>query len=132
MTNSKTEAQRASDHAMEQLVGRLLQIGVLISAVVVAIGGALLLVRHGGDVATYSTFRGEPGYLTSLVGIVHGAIALDTRAIVQLGLVLLIATPVLRVAFTLVAFVVQRDRQYVFITTVVLALLLYGLLLGRA
>ena len=49
------------------------------------------------------------------------------RAIVQLGLVLLIATPVARVAFTLVAFARQRDRAYVMITTIVLALLLYSL-----
>ncbi len=50
----------------------------------------------------------------------------------QLGLVLLIATPVARVAFTLVAFVLQRDRTYVVDhVRSVLALLLYGLLFGR-
>jgi len=63
---------------------------------------------------------------------VRGALALDSKAIVQLGLVLLIATPVVRVAFMLIAFVVQRDRVYVAISGLVLALLLYGLLLGRA
>jgi len=63
---------------------------------------------------------------------VRGALALDSNAIVQLGLVLLIATPVVRVAFMLIAFVVQRDRVYVAISGLVLALLLYGLLLGRA
>lgn len=131
MSDSSRE-RRFSDHEVEQLVGRLLQIGVLIAALVVIVGGVLLLTQHGGDRPTYTPFRGEPAYLRSLVGIVRGAIALDSLAIVQLGLVLLIATPVLRVAFTLVAFVIQRDRTYVIVTTIVLALLLYGLLYGRA
>jgi len=51
---------------------------------------------------------------------------------VQLGLVLLIATPMVRVALTLVAFLWQRDRLYVCITAFVLALLVYGLFWGRA
>jgi uncharacterized membrane protein len=132
MRTPEGRERRLSDHEIEQLVGRLLQIGVLVSALVVFVGGAVLLMQHGGDGAVYTPFRGEPAYLTSLVGIVRGALSLDSLAIVQLGLVMLIATPVLRVAFTLVAFALQRDRTYVFITIVVLALLLYGLLFGRA
>jgi uncharacterized membrane protein len=121
-----------SDFAVEQLVGRLLQIGVLISALVTLIGGAMLLARHGHEVPLYSPFRGEPEGLSTLTGIVRGAMAMDARSIIQFGLVMLIATPVLRVAFTLVAFAMQRDRKYVFITAIVLTLLLYGLVFGRA
>lgn len=123
---------RPSDHAVEQLVGRLLQIGVAISAVVVLIGGVMLLVRHGSEVPVYTPFRGEPENIRSLPGIVHGALAADARSIIQFGLLLLIATPILRVAFTLVAFALQRDRLYVLVTSIVLALLLYGLIYGRA
>lgn len=123
---------RYSDHAVEQVVGRLLQLGVLIAAVVVLAGGALLLAQHGSLPAAFSTFRGEPDGLRSIGGIVRGVISLRSEAIVQLGLLLLIATPVARVAFTLVAFILQRDRTYVLITTLVLALLLYGLVFGKA
>jgi len=123
---------RATDQAMQQLIGRLLQFGVLLAAAVVVVGAALLLLQHGRTLVSYSVFRGEPEQLRTIGGIVRGAIALDSRAIVQLGLVLLIATPVVRVAFMLVAFVIQRDRTYVWISALVLALLLYGLLLGRA
>jgi uncharacterized membrane protein len=123
---------RWSDHAVEQIIGRLLQIGVTIAALVTIAGGALLLLQHGGTAPAFSVFHGEPGRLTSLAGIVRGAVALQSDAIVQLGLVLLIATPVARVAFTLVAFVLQRDRTYVAITALVLVLLLYGLLFGSA
>ena len=120
------------EYDMEQLVGRLLQVGVLIAAVVVLIGGAMLIARQGNAVADYHAFTGEPPMLRGLMGIFRGAAAGDAGAIVQLGLVLLIATPVARVALTLVAFVKQRDRLYVGVTAIVLALLLYGLLFGRA
>jgi uncharacterized membrane protein len=126
------EEPRVSDHAVEQVVGRLLQFGVLAAAAVVLVGGVLLLVQHGSAPAAYAAFRGEPPELRSLVGIVRGAVLFRSEALVQLGLCLLIATPIARVAFTLVAFALQRDRTYVYITTLVLALLLYGLVLGKA
>jgi len=123
---------RLSDHEMDQLIGRLLQLGVLLAALVTLVGGVMLLARHGSAAPAFTTFRGEPDHLTSLGGIFRGLRALRSDAVVQFGIVLLIATPIARVAFTAVAFVVQRDRTYVVITLVVLALLLYGLIYGRA
>jgi uncharacterized membrane protein len=128
-----TEPQsRWSDYAVEQLIGRLLQLGVLVAAAVVLVGAVLLLAQHGGALVSYSEFHGEPRALRSLGGIVRGVFTGDSIAIVQFGLLLLILTPVARVALTLVAFLLQRDRTFVVVTTIVLALLLYGLLLGRA
>ena len=126
------DAPRLSDHAIEQVIGRLLQIGVLISALVVVIGGSALLIRHGAAPADFRSFRGEPSALSTLGGIVRGASRLDSHAIVQLGLVLLIATPVVRVGLTLIAFGWQRDRLYVCITAFVLTLLVYSLFWGSA
>ncbi|HEU4629029.1 MAG TPA: DUF1634 domain-containing protein [Gemmatimonadaceae bacterium] len=121
-----------SDERVEQLVGRLLQAGVLIAALVVVVGGVAVLVQHGGATPAFGEFLGTAPGLRSLLGIVRGALALDAPAIVQLGLVLLIATPVARVALTLVTFALQRDRLYVLITAIVLAVLAYGLLGGHA
>jgi uncharacterized membrane protein len=121
-----------TDHRIEQLIGRLLQFGVLVAAIVTLVGGVLLLAQHGSTVSDYSVFRGEPGHLTSVGGILAGVRALRSESIVQLGLLLLVATPVARVAFTLVAFILQRDRTYVVVTTIVLAVLLYGLVYGKA
>jgi uncharacterized membrane protein len=134
MSNDAADAQvgRWSDHEVEQLIGRLLQIGVLIAAAVVLVGGVMLLVQHGSRPVEFSTFSTASSPLQGLVGIFRGALALDSMAIVQLGLVLLIATPVMRVALTLVAFALQRDRLYILLTAVMLALLLYGLVWGRA
>ena len=117
---------------VEQLIGRLLQVGVLVAAAVVMIGGIMLLVQHGNTPVEFRTFSAASSPLEGLVGIFRGCFALDSRSIVQLGLVLLIATPVMRVALTLVTFALQRDRLYVLITSVVLVLLLYGLIWGRA
>lgn len=121
-----------SEHEIEQVIGRLLQYGVLLAAAVTLYGGVMLLVHHGSAPASYAVFQGEPPQLRSLSAIVGGAFSGQAMAIVQLGLLLLIATPVARVAFTLVAFAIQRDRLYVLVTTIVLALLLYGLLFGGA
>ena len=112
---------------MEQVVGRLLQAGVILASVVVVIGGALLLGRHGAEATAFSVFRGGSSHLRSVSATIVGAVHGDPSAIVQLGLVLLIATPVARVALTLAAFAAQRDRLYVAMTALVLALLLFGL-----
>lgn len=137
MTEPRATAPRAvqrseTDERVERVIGRLLQIGVLLAALVVVIGGVLLLVQYGSLPAGFRTFNGEDPTLKSIGGIVGAALRGDSRGIVQLGLVLLIATPVARVALTLGAFIIQRDRLYILTTAIVLALLLYGLLWGRA
>ena len=125
-------ATRASDRGIEQVIGRLLQLGVLIAAAVVGAGGTALLVQHGSAAPDFHTFRGATEPLRDIGSIVRGVRRLDSRAIVQLGLVLLIATPVARVALTFVAFLVRRDRLYAALSLVVLMLLIYGLIWGRA
>lgn len=118
----------AAGRRLEMLVGRLLQIGVLASAVLVLAGGVLVLSQHGTATADFRTFSGAPERFRSVGGILRAVLAGDRLGLLQLGLILLIATPVARVAFTLVAFTVQRDRIYVVLTAIVLVALLYGLL----
>jgi uncharacterized membrane protein len=99
----------------------------MIATIVAVIGGVLFLSQHGMEPASGRVFRGEPPELRSVAAILHGVSALRPTAIIQLGLVLLIATPVARVAMSLVAFILQRDRVYVVVTTIVLALLIFSL-----
>jgi uncharacterized membrane protein len=113
---------------VQQAVGNLLRAGVLLAAAVVLAGGILFLVRHGGAVPDYRVFRGEPANLRTLAGIVRGSLAERGRGVVQLGLLILVATPVARVAFTAVAFAVERDRTYVLVALLVLCLLLMSLI----
>ncbi len=115
------------ERRLEILVGNLLRIGVLVAAGVVEAGGIVFLINHGFQPADHHTFRGEPERLRSVGLILRDAASFQGRAIIQLGLLLLIATPVARVAFSAVAFVRLRDRMYVVITLIVLGLLLYSL-----
>jgi len=113
---------------VQRAVGNLLRAGVLLAAAVVLAGGILFLARHGSDAADYRVFRGEPTSLRTLTGILRGSLAESGRAIILLGLLILVATPVARVAFTAVAFAVERDRTYVLVALLVLSLLAKSLL----
>jgi uncharacterized membrane protein len=116
-----------NDVKVEVAMGKLLRIGVLLAASVVLLGGVVYLVRHGGERADYHIFRGEPTDLRSIRGILKDAFTLHGRGIIQLGLLLLIATPVARVAFSLLAFLRQQDHIYTTVTLIVLSVLLYSL-----
>ena len=116
---------------MDSVVGNLLRIGVSISGTVVFAGGLIYLFRHGGEMPAYHVFRGEPADLRSLRGIMQDAGARRGRGIIQLGLLLLVATPVARVAYLVYAFSRQGDRLYSVIALIVLLLLICGLVTGR-
>jgi uncharacterized membrane protein len=115
---------------VERTVGNLLRACVLAAAAVTAAGGAVYLARHGGETADDSVFRGEPADLRSPAGVLRGARAGSGGGLIQLGALLLIATPVARVAFTIYAFGRRRDVLYVVVSLVVLALLLFSLFGG--
>ncbi len=119
-----------NDQKVEQIVGKLLQSGVLLAGLVVFIGGLLYLLQHGHEPVSYHTFVGVPTGLTALLPILQGTLAMDSKSIIQFGLLLLIATPVARVLFSIVAFAMERDPIYIVVTLVVLLILLYSLFWG--
>lgn len=121
------EKNALRDERVDQWLGNLLRLGVVIATIVAAFGGVLYLARHGLEPAGHHVFRSEPEDLRSVRGILRSALAFHSDAIVQLGLLLLIATPVARVAMSLVAFILQRDRVYIVVTSIVLALLIFSL-----
>jgi len=120
MAQEESQELGWTDHRMEILIGKLLRAGVLLSAVVVLLGGTVYLLRHGHTRVDYRVFHGEPADLRSVSGIVRDTLALRGEGIIQLGLLLLIATPVARVAFSIFGFAEEHDRMYVVITIIVL------------
>jgi uncharacterized membrane protein len=114
------------DEGVDRIIGTLLRAGVSVSASVVLAGGIWYLARFGASVPNYHVFRGEPEALCSVAKILSGAWE-GPASLIQLGLLLLIATPVLRVAFSVAAFAIERDRLYVAITLIVLIILLGSL-----
>ncbi|HZR44724.1 MAG TPA: DUF1634 domain-containing protein [Ktedonobacteraceae bacterium] len=107
------------------IIGEVLQGGVLVSSVVILLGLLLLLLNPGGAAMQSATFPHTLGQVWA------GTLALQPQAIIALGLLLLIATPVVRVAVSILAFAIEHDYLYVAITLVVLAILFTSFLLGK-
>ena len=115
------------DHRLEMLMGRLLQTGVLLASVTVLIGGVLFLIARANQPANYRTFSAEsanlrhPSHLLPLLAVG------DPTAIIQLGILLLIATPIARVLFGVIGFAIERDRLYTAVSIAVLTILIISL-----
>lgn len=117
-----------NDQKMEVAIGQLLRAGVLIAAAVVFIGGLFYLSQTRGPRPDYATFHGEAAELRSPTAIVTHLSPRNSQAIIQLGLLLLIATPIARVAFAAFGFFAEKDWLYVVISLIVFAVLMYSLL----
>lgn len=101
--------------------------GVLLAAGFVLLGGMLFVARHGGERPDYSHFGSEPDDLKHVSGVMRAALAFRPRGLIQFGLLILLATPVARVAVSLVSFLRERDRLYATLTALVLLILLLSL-----
>ena len=128
VTSTVRVASTFNDRRMEIVMGRLLQIGVLLASTVVLVGGILYLRGHPGSAVDYRVFIGEPAGLRSPVALLRLLVAGDPTALIEVGVLLLIATPIARVVFAVVAFALERDRLYVAVSLTVLAVLLASLL----
>ncbi|OOQ58201.1 DUF1634 domain-containing protein [Mucilaginibacter pedocola] len=117
---------------MQSIIGWILRAGVFISMAIVFVGGVLYILRHGQEHADYHTFKGIPAFINSPEGIIHGILEFRGQAIIQAGIILLIATPVIRIVFSAFGFVLERDYLYVGITLIVLLIILSSMLGGHA
>lgn len=120
-----------NDQKMEMAMGQLLRAGVLLAAAVVFIGGALYLYQTRGPRPDYAIFHGTPEALRHPVAIAKALPSGDSHAIIQFGLLLLIATPIARVVFAAFGFFAEKDRLYVVVSLAVLSVLMYSLLHGH-
>ncbi len=124
--------RRITDRQIEQGIGSLLRTGVICAAVLALAGGIWYLAAHGGEVPRYGTFRGEPSFLRYIPDLVRALLSGQSAALIQLGLLVLIAVPIARVAVSILAFALERDWLYVGVTVLVLAILLFSLFGGTA
>jgi uncharacterized membrane protein len=127
MSEHNPQPASERERQFEQLLGNLLRGGVLLAAVVVLTGGVVYLARHGSEPPDRNVFHGEPADLRQPVAIVERALQPSGQGIIQLGLLLLVATPVARVVFSVAGFARERDAIYVVLTLIVLAVLLCSL-----
>ena len=115
------------DKNIEIFMGNLLRTGVIIAGLIVITGAILFLIRYGFQMPHYSVFKGELKSVDSLINILKGVFKLNSIAIIQFGIIILIATPVLRVLFSVFAFIYEKDLMYVIFTLIVLAVLIISL-----
>jgi uncharacterized membrane protein len=109
---------------MELIISRALNIGVTTSAIVVFLGLLMLIITGKSG---YS-----PGYYpTTPLLIIKGFLALKPYAVILTGLLLLILTPVFRVAVSIITFLYEKDYTYTFITTLVFIILIISFILGK-
>ena len=124
-------------HNMEFCIGVLLRYGVIVSCIITSFGGVVYFIQHRVPMADYTPvpsgedFEGVAVHLRSLSGILSGVLAFDGAAIIQLGVCVLIATPILRVAFSALAFLMERDYLYVAITLLVLGIIFANMVFLR-
>lgn len=121
------ERIHSRERQMRFALGIVLRGGVLLAAAVVFLGGVVYLGHHASGHPAYRQFEGEPRDLRGIAAIVRGALEFNGRSVIQLGVLLLIATPITRVVFSAVEFALERNWRYVVITGIVLVLLTYGL-----
>jgi uncharacterized membrane protein len=117
-----------TDEKLEAMISTILRSGVLAAAVIVLGAGMLYLVQYHDHSVQYSRFVMENKDLRTLTGIFRSSLALQSEAMIQLGLLLLIATPIARVALAAIGFFLERDYLYVVVSIVVLAVLLFSLM----
>jgi len=119
--------EKKTDERFRVMISNVLRLGVSLSAILIIIGGVLFFIQHPDTVFDYATFKSEPSKLKDIVLILRNAFSFSGRAVIQLGLLILISTPFLRVLFSLIGFAIEKDRIYVFITGIVLVVLSFSL-----
>jgi uncharacterized membrane protein YfcA len=119
--SQRRTAGAASDTIMTKIIGGALLGGVLLSSAIILIGLVMLLASPGA-LTSQRTDVFPHTFDTLWIGL----LGLHPQAIIVAGLLLLIATPVLRVTISILAFAVEHDRRYVLITCMVFAILLFS------
>jgi uncharacterized membrane protein len=118
--------QSQADLEMEITVSRMLRVGVTTAALVVLAGAILYLLSVHGAAPDYRHFHGVARPADKITPVLEGVRRMDSRSIIHLGILLLVATPILRVAFCLFSFATQKDKIYIVVSGIVLTVLLYS------
>lgn len=120
------------DKDIQSVIGKMLRWGVLSSAAVTSLGGLLYIFTANKELPPYHTFHDVPAQYKSLRGIFTGLLHLDSLSVIQFGVLILLATPIARVLFSIFAFLLEKDYLYVVISTIVAAIIFFSMIGGLA
>jgi uncharacterized membrane protein len=116
-------------HPMEIWISRVLRFGVILAAAIIFLGLVVFVVMRPSSGPTSLDQLLHSGEApVSPHGVIRGVAKGDAIALIQLGVLALILTPVTRVAMSIVLFSAERDGVFVLITSIVLAVLVAGLI----
>lgn len=118
--------KRMQDTDMENVIGYLLRYGVITASLVVLAGGIVYLFRHGHQLPEYKQFRGEPDKMRDPRLMWQAVMRGEGRPLIQLGLLVLIATPIARIAFSIFGYLLEKDYLYTVLTVIVLLVILWN------
>jgi uncharacterized membrane protein len=124
--------KKFKDTDMQLLLGQVLRAGTVLSICVVFFGGIIYLAKHGQSIPNYREFKGIPDFVSNAKGLFNGALTFKGQAIIQLGIILLIATPIMRVIFSTIGFALEKDYMYVVISLLVLCIICFSMINGHA
>lgn len=114
-----------AERDMEVFIGKLLRYGVIASCVITIFGGIIYIYQH-------QTLPDDQvdHYLRELTSIIPHMLAFKGDAIVQFGVCVLIATPIMRIVVSIFAFIIEKDYLYITITVIVLCIILANMIFG--
>ncbi len=115
------------DRDIQVILGTLLRIGVIVSMAVVLIGGVLFLISESGTTVNYKVFTPEIAALSKPIQIIKMVPSLNGKIIIQFGILLLIFTPISRIVFSIITFLLEKDYMYVLIGFIVLCIIMISL-----
>jgi uncharacterized membrane protein len=124
--------KKFKDRDMKLMLGHVLRAGTMVSVGVVFIGGVFFIYRHGQNISNYHTFKGVPDFIQRPSGVFRGILAFEGQAIIQFGIALLIATPILRIVSSAIGFVLEKDYMYLGISLLVLGIIFFSMVSGHA
>ena len=117
-----------TEKELQSLIGNLLRWGVFISMGVVIIGVVLFLIQQGRQEIDFSVFDSTKAF--DLNAFFFGLTAFESEAIITLGIIFLILTPVLRIVFSIIGFALEKDNLYVVISSIVLLIIIGSIFIG--
>lgn len=120
-----------TDNQLQNTIGNVLRYGVLSALTVTLLGGIILLLKDSQQVVSFSTFiEKDQNLFLVFKNILNGVKEWNGESIIFLGILLLFLTPALRLLLSLFSFLLEKDRMYVIITSIVIAVIILSVSFG--
>lgn len=123
-----TEELKAKDKNLALVIGNVMRWGVIVSLSLTFLGGLLYILSHPHEIISYKEYIEKDYSVAEILSkTFSGLLHFDGESLITFGILLLFATPVLRVLFSLIGFILEKDKLYILITLIVLAIIFISL-----